>query len=478
MKALDEKKLVEIVEYRVKDALLNLIYDIADDPASETEYIPPKRFSDISDNIRKAYIKLCDVLEATDRSEFESMLDGILAEITECAVNINRYTSYNDMLGQEMLREYKLADISGIGDEVALNNGRVVEIVKEYVHGLEEDFESGFKKSEIVSSLPLRMTRERCSDYIRRGIKLMTAGLPEGFAQSSIERLKDMFFSKCDEDFSADFPLMYEKLNATRESISELDSEALMEAMGDIDGNTQALGEMYDILGIYYNNVMYLSILSLFVVDTDFIFGGDMVLRDLYFAMREMLSSGDESFREEILERAGNEISDRFDKIRPDEEKILKAIDSFTAEEFEALNEDIKMTVNVSNTVNSMFFSELDEHIMLKNGGGDDVDKAIDGLIEYINDVTADMPNSEKKLLKQRFLSRIPSPMSNDELCSYCSYALDGINDRNISLMTYSDIFHIIDEDKDEHEHHHSHDHDHCGHGHAHHHHCGCGHEH
>ena len=40
MKKVDEKKLVELVEYRIKDVLLNLIHDVAEDAAKELEHIP------------------------------------------------------------------------------------------------------------------------------------------------------------------------------------------------------------------------------------------------------------------------------------------------------------------------------------------------------------------------------------------------------------------------------------------------------
>ncbi len=479
-KTVDEKKLVELVEYKIKDVLLNLIYDIADDPASKAEYVMPKCVSEIYGGIKTAYTKLADLFEKTDRAEFEAEIRGITDNIIKSAVNINRYTSFNDALGQKILRMYKLSDISRIGGEVPLNNGRVAELVREYTAKLEDNLEGSFKKAEIISSLPLRMTRDRFDDYVRRGVRMLIGGLPEGFAQSGISRLKDIFYADCEDEFSADIPLMYEKLKATEESLAELEGEALMEAMGDIDGNLDALGDMYGALGMYYNHAMYLNILSLFVVDSDFIFGDDMVLKDLYFALKEMITTGDESLKEDILERAGDEISDRFDAYRHEEEKILKAVNSLKSEELDALDDNIKMTLNVRNTINNMYLSELDERIMLADENEEDADKAVEGLIEYINTVTENMPNSEKKLMKQNFLGHIPAPMSNDELCEYCSYALDGINDRNVSLMTYSDIFHAIDDDEDEeHEHHHHHhDHEHCGCGHHHGHDCDCGHEH
>ena len=484
-----EKNLVKLVEYKIKDTLLNLIYDLSENPAQKTEYVVPDSILAIKDKLEKAYAGLENVLETTDRDDFEKELSLLTKEITEEGINLNRYISFNDQLGEKLLRAYKLDDIKNFDNNIPLNNSGVTDTVRGYLQTLPDNIESKFAMGELISVLPLRMTRERYTDYVTKGVSLLTEGLPEEFANACIDRLKDMFYADCDAEFKADFPLMYEKLKSTAETMDELDKEGITEALSDIDGNVDAIQDIYALLSVYFNDAVYLQILSMFAVDTEFLFNDDMLLKDLYYSLRNVITTKDTAFIEDIFERTENEIEERFDLSKPIEEELSEKIKSMTEEDYKALSEDTKIAINVNNTISEMFYSELDEHIMLSRDKNKEVNEMTKELTDYINRVTEPMSNSEKKLVKQNFLKNLPCPMSKDELGEYCAYALDGINDRALSLVTYGNIFQITDEaakEINEHEHHHHH-HDHdcsCGHdhhhGHEHHHghNCSCGHHH
>lgn len=478
-----EKKLVKLVEYKIKDTLLNLIYDLAENPVSKADYIVPQSILEIKDKLEKAYVDFESILDKTERKEFEEELSSITKKIINCGLNINKYISANEQLGERLLRYYKLNDIKNVDSSIPLNNSGLSDTVRGYVSTLPENFEGKFAMADLISVFPLRMTRERYVDYIIKGIKLLTKDLPKEFANSCIDRLKDMFYADCADSFKADFPLMYEKLEATKESIDELDKEGITEALNDIDGNIEAIQSIYALLSVYFNDVIYLQVLSMFAVDSDFLFNDDMLLKDLYYSLKDIITTKDTSFLEDIFERTENEISERFDLSKPIEEEISEKMKSITPEDFNSLPSDTKTAINVNNTITEMFYSELDQQLMLTRGTSDEIEKMTGELINYINEKTENMPNNDKKVLKQNFLKNIPCPMTKEELCDYCAYSLDGINDRALSLMTYGNIFQITDEarkETEEHSHHH-HDHDcNCGHEHEHHHNhnCSCGHKH
>lgn len=486
-----EKKLIKLVEYKIKDTLLNLIYDLAENPAVKADYIIPQSILEIKDKLEKAYVNFESIIDKTERKEFENELSSITKDIITCGLNINKYISANEQLGERLLRCYKLNDVKNIDNTIPLNNSGLIETVKGYISILPDNFESKFAMANLISVFPLRMTRKRYDDYIINGIELLTKDLPNEFANSCIDRLKDMFYADCADSFKADFPLMYEKLEATKESINELDKEGITEALNDIDGNVEAIHNIYALLSIYFNDVIYLQVLSMFAVDSDFLFNDDMILKDLYYSLKDIITTKDTSFLEDIFERTENEISERFDLSKPIEEEISEKMKSMTSEEFNSLPSDTKTAINVNNTISEMFYSELDQQLMLSRGTGNEVEKMTKELINYINNKTENMPNSDKKILKQNFLKNIPCPMTKDELYNYCAYSLDGINDRALSLMTYGNIFQITDEARkeiEEHSHHHhnhncGHDHNHeydcnCSHDHHHDHNCSCGHKH
>lgn len=482
-----EKKLVKLVEYKIKDTLLNLIYDIAENPSSKAEYIIPQSVLKIKDRLEKAYINLENVLDTTTRDEFEAELSSIIKEIISCGLNVNKYVSYNEQLGEKLLKAFKLYDVKNVDNNIPLNNSALVDTVRGYVSTLPDTFEGKFAMSDLISLFPLRMTRERYADYVTKGVEILTNDLPKEFANSCIDRLKDMFYADCQEDFKKDFPLMCEKLLTTKETLEELDKEGITDALNDIDNNVEAIHSIYALLGVYFNDVIYLQVLSMFAVDSEFLFNDDMILKDLYFTLKDVIVTKDTSFLDDILERTENEIGERFDLSKPLEEEISEKLESITEEDYKSLSLDTKTAINVNNTISEMFYSELDQQLMLSRGTSDETEKMTAELIDYINNVTGDMPNSDKKLLKQNFLKNIPCPMTKEELCEYCAYSLDGINDRALSLITYGNIFQLTDEamkamSEHNHEHHH---HDHncsCGHDHnhkhEHHHNCNCGHHH
>lgn len=484
-----EKNLVKLVEYKIKDTLLNLIYDLSENSESKTEYVVPDSILSIRSKIEKAYAELDSVLDTTERYDFENEINSITREITAIGINLNRYISFNDQLGEKLLRAYKLDDIKNFDNNIPLNNSGLVDTVRGYLSTLPDNIEGKFAMGELISVLPLRMTRERYTDYVAKGVSLLAEGLPDEFANACIDRLKDMFYADCDKDFKADFPLMYEKLKSTAETIDELDKDGITEALGDIDGNIEAIQDIYALLSVYFNDAVYLQILSMFAVDEEFLFNDDMLLKDLYYSLRNVITTKDNSFIEDIFERTENEIEERFELSKPIEEELSEKIKSMTEEDYKALSDDTKTAINVNNTISEMFYRELDEHIMLSRGKDENIEEKTKELTDYISSVTEPMANSEKKLLKQNFLKNLPCSMSKDELAEYCAYSLDGINDRALSLVTYGSIFQITDEaakEINEHEHHHHH-HDHdcsCGHdhhhGHEHHHghNCSCSHDH
>ena len=477
-----EKKLVKLVEYKIKDTMLNLIYDLAENPASKAGYIIPKSILEIRDRLEKAYTELENILDTTERKEYEEEISSITKEIIKCGLNVNKYISANEQLGEKLLRYYKLNDVKNVDSSIPLNNSGLSDTVRGYVSTLPESFEGKFAMAELISVLPLRMTRERYADYVKKGVALLTKDLPDEFANSCIDRLKDMFYADCDDSFKDDFPLMYEKLDITKKDIDSLDKEGITDALNDIDGNVEAIQSIYALLSVYFNDVIYMQVLSMFAVDSEFLFNDDMILKDLYYSLKDVITTKDTSLLEDIFERTENEISERFELSKPIEEELSEKMKSMSQEDYETLTPDIKTAINVNNTISEMFYSELDQSLMLSRGSCESVEKMTDELIDYINSKTETLENSDRKILKQNFLKNIPCPMTKEELCDYCAYSLDGINDRALSLMTYGNIFQITDEARKEIEEHHHHHHDHncdCGHEHHHHeHNCDCGHEH
>ena len=217
-----EKRLVQLASYKIKDALLNAVNDIAENP--QTDYIMPKRMEEIYNKVCKAYTGLEKAIEDSDRSKYLAELDMIEEDIKKVALDMNRYIFVNDNIGEQLIREYKLKDIMEADTDIPLNNGGVVHTAEHFLTHLGDSMEDRFREAEIIAALPLRMTRERYAAYVKEGILLMTEDMPAEFTAGCTERLKDMFYALPDEALKTDLPLIYEKLmlmhNEDRESLS------------------------------------------------------------------------------------------------------------------------------------------------------------------------------------------------------------------------------------------------------------------
>lgn len=473
MNKLDNEKLISLVVYKLKDTLFNLMYDILDNPVNEISN-PPDSIKEFEEKIRQLYTEISDNLgqEITDRESFVSKLNLLEAEIVKKAIAINRYTCANNQLGEYVLREMKLIEVSHIGEDIPLNNHAMAEKAEHYISHLENNIEGMFSKGQLISALPLRMTKAKYRDYIKSGFNAMAQELPPEFAAASMERLKDMCFADI-SDMSADLPLMSQSIEEIYKlDTSSFDKENIEEYLNIIDDNINQLQNIYSCLGVLYNDVTYMKILADFVIDEDFLFEDDFILKDLYYSICNTITENNNTLVDTIIEKVSNEIEERFEKSKELEAEISEAISKLN--DINDLDENAKVSVQVNNAISNAYLKDIDQHIMLGMGNDKTIEELSDELCAYIENAVSELAAVRKKYIKQKFLQHIPCTMSDSEFIDYTHYALGGVNDRNILLMCCGDIFDITD--KAEHEHHH-HNHEH-HHHHEHGEHCGCGHHH
>ncbi len=464
-----EKKLIQLAILKMKDVLLNAIYDLASNPQPNGLCIIPQSLHSIYVDICRAYTELEEVLGSEDRSAYADKLNGLENRVKDAALKLNRYSLVNQYAGELLYKRHMLNSIKEAGEGLPLSNGTIVAVVRHYLSHLNDDLDGRYKMSNLISAVPLRMTRERYADYIRKGLNIMVKDLNKSFAAASIERLRDLFYTCPEKNFEKDFPLMYEKLMCLKEAYMDMDNKDLEENLEDLDNNSESIVNIFDVLRTYYNDINYLRILSSYAISPQFLFDDDMMLKDLFYALKNAIEESDDSFTEEISERAVKEIETRFETTSPFEKEVMDMFADKTREDLDSMPDDIVLAYNVNATISDLYDIELDELLMYSDTDKEN-EELIEELIEYIGELVKDMPTEKQKFIKQRFIRNVPCSMSKEELTEYIAYALDGINDKNISLMAYEELLELTE---------HSHEHD-DGHDHTHEHgeHCGCGHDH
>ncbi len=471
MNKLDNTKLISLVTYKLKDTLFDLMYDIVENPVNEIAN-PPDKIKNFENKIRELYSQLADNFDKdiSERNDFTNKLTELENEIISAAVDINKYTCANNQLGEYILREMKLIKISDFDERIPLNNSAVANNVEHYLSHLKNDMEGAFLKGELMAQLPLRMTKAKYRDYIKKGFYMMSQELSDGFVQSITERLKDMCYVDCIDKMNEDFPLMAQTIEEIYKlPVSEFNNENIEEYFNMIDDNVDLLQDIYICLGVLFNDITYMNILSDFVIDSDFMFEEDFVLKDLYYSICDCIRDNDDLLFETITDNLSTEIENRFEKFKGLEAEISKAVNEIS--DINELDSSTKLSIDVNNAISNSYMKDIDKVIMSGTGNNDkSADELADELCDYIESAVSDLPLPRQKYIKQNFLQHIPCTMSNAEITDYTNYSLNGINDRTVNIMAYGDIFNVTEqiEDEDEHNHHHKHKHHHGDH-------CSCG---
>lgn len=471
MYKIDNNKLISLAVYKLKDTLFNLMYDIIESPLNEI-CDPPDRLRKLEAEIRSLYTRLAENLDRdmADRNEFVGEINALEAKLAEAAIDINRYICVNNQLGEYMLREMKLAEAALIDESIALNNSAIAERVGHCLSHIKNDMEGAFARSNIMAALPLRMTKAKYRDYIKNAFLNLVEELPLEFAESSMNRLKDMCYIDRMEKMQEDYPLMAQEIEEIYKlPLSEFSKENFEEYFSIVDDNINFLENAYACVGVLYNDTTYMKVLSDFVLDNDFIFEDDFVLKDLYYSICDSIRDNDNALIETIADNLSDEIEKRFEASKGMEEEISRAIEKI--ENIDSLDEDTRLYINVNNAISDSYNRNIDYEIMLSGSGNKSADELADELCDHIEQSVKDLPLIRQKYIKQRALQHFPCLMSDPEITDYTSYSLSGVNDRAVNLMTCGDIFDITDKIEGGHDH----DHDH---NHHHHDHCGCGHDH
>ena len=221
------------------------------------------------------------------------------------------------------------------------------------------------------------------------------------------------------------------------------------------------------------------------MVDDEFLFGDDMIIKDLYYSICDCIRDNDYSLMPTILDRLNNEIEERYENSKGLESEISKSVSKI--KDISEFDEQTRVSIFVNNAISQAYANDIDQQIMMGSEESRNVDELSDELCYYIENVVTNFDIPKQKNIKQDFLKNIPCTMNDNEFMDYAAYCLNGINDKNTSIMCFIDIFDITDK-VEEHEHDdHGHNHHHgehgcCGHNHEHSHGehdcCGHGHDH
>jgi hypothetical protein len=451
-----ESNAMELIVYKLRDTLLNLINDITEGTDTEGDFEIPAEIKNLQKRLYDYASKIDEMLEKPldERNDFIDGVAKLRKDIEELALATSAYMRSCEQMGDYMLERSKFADVKDIPGELPPDNIRIKSDISEFLNSIKKPDLLSEVKSKLISAVPMRMPRNDFAEYVQKSLQTYFDGLTLGFVDNSLPHLKALLCARKTDYFGKYFKNITDRINEVFAlKLEKLKPEDYNDYLDDADYCINTLSNAYNILGIYFCDANYLLLLASFAVDYDFMFENDFVLKDLYFGMRAIVENSDNALpKEDVNNAAVKEIEERYDQYKNMDKQVKKYLSSLTADEIANLEPEVATVVNAYMLIDTQFKMQLDFEIMGEYNKADEQSATKEELAAKCADVTkalteliADMPIKDQKFIKQKFLSAIPCPLDNRELLDYIGYSLDGINDKTGKWVAYGNIFEIFD---------------------------------
>lgn len=485
-----------LIELKLKDTVLNLVYDMCELSTLEPDKDIPKPITNYIEDIKRHAANLPEILshDLEDRSELINELYAIRADYERICRPITFYMRLADMAGSYGMWMYECKS----SESLPLENYDRLEspmraFISEYIDDSEDDNERYEKISSVLSRIPLRMTKERYYDILRKSLRHYFTDMTRADAEYVTYTLKTQY---CPISMPGYGSIMPDIKQAAEELYSRplenLSVSELEDYMGEVDSFGTDLAETADYINISYNDINYLIAIATFCIDEDYLTKDDPVMRDIIYTCRSMLQNNEaELYAESLTEKTETEIEECFELMRPMDKKLIKYVSKYGEskhmddESYDIIGVYLKIQELYRREFSSiMFNSESDDYEVISAQEAND---RAEEIVSFMLSAPENILPRKNKFLRRSVLEDIPIVMSANEFNAYLDYALEAVRGKGTGAACLTEIYNLLSdegiipdpEEEDEphsHEHcHHDHDHEHCHHDHDHEH---CHHDH
>ncbi len=359
----------------------------------------------------------------------------------------------------------------------------------DYVGGGNTEIETRKRISDIIANIPLKMTKQKYSEYIEKALAEYE-GMPIPTVARNITCYQEIF--KVFDPSHTEHP--FEALHSDLRDMFELDTTKMSEdellgcedKMDEAFLNVQAAEQFVSCI---FDCIHYLFNIAYIAIDKDTILEQDYLVRDLFFALKDFFMADDKSVLLDTIETRAEERVLHYEGILSEmiqrSEKLAEKMD------LQAMEEDQFYWVMVAERVKVNSLIRIESWRLVADIGQfkpeeSDISvnqKAVRSFITWMNDEMDKLPKDTAKIVKQNFLDGLSYPFALDEsFVDYMRYLLEGISVLEKKRVASWRILQLcgamggeFDEDFDEdgefafYNEGHTHDHDHD---------CGCGHHH
>ncbi|WP_250227917.1 hypothetical protein [Anaeropeptidivorans aminofermentans] len=430
-------------------------------------------------------------LKMEERTEAIKEFKGLKEDIISIGESIYCYHSLNNIISEIFLRYHKLHLIRS-EKEVKINLNNFYKDAISFVTREQHTDTAPYDIASLMRCFPLKMARNRYYDYVSKGIYALAEGSDEEYLKDIISLFKLRFFPAGFDFYGKYFPSVKNELDEyLKINFDDLSHDEVLRQADSLEENMELIEEISSYAGMLYESINYLLILTTFTTNFEYITEENLIYKDIYYTVSKNINTEDFALYEENiyhdLEEATIIVVDEI--IAQEKNGFL----SLRAEDLNELSEDMLELAKIQRLETEIYYEMLSDAVFsVKRSPSSPaaeeslIKDTLNSFVEYMKEMTQNLPPKIQKIIRQIFLDAIPSPFTVNEFYEYMVYAFentDSFEERLLALDMAGTIFEEtgflkeLEEEDGEHSHHH---HD-CGCGHDHHHHdhdCNCGHDH
>jgi len=480
-------KLINHIRLKLSASLFMLLNNIREIKSQENPFNPyeiPGDFSEIENILMQSAAKLKNtlILPVDERLEDISVLQAAKASLKAACESFYCYFSLNSVM-TEIIVDYRRLKLLENETEKPLDFHQFLHDVTDFIEKDESPELKAGSISYMMKCFPLSMAKEKYADYVRGGLKLLFQNEGENYISNISKAVKFRFLPVNLDTYGKYLPQIKDYFDTLINlEFDKMTSDELEEISQGLEDNLDMLENMAEYLSILHESLNFCILVMTFSKDLDYLLGGNPLCRDAYYYGIQVIEKGED---EAVSENA----DEMFDAI------MTETIDSIIADEKEGFLENDKQEnlalettelYKITRLITHVYYEMLSDIIYsvepeygdtVKKADSAFISEATESIISYITDSIEGIKPKTAKLIKQLFMTCIPSPYSIGEFTNYAGFVLDNTISYAKKLRILDSVGMVFDatgfinniegHDNYPHEHGHEHGPD-CGHEHHH----------
>jgi len=468
---------MELIPKKLRINLLHLLSDICLNIEEPVDCDGIDEVLDIMTEIENLTCEINDflIMPIDKRDDFINKTEAIKKNIMEYTKSVYVHGRFIEMISkflieQKSVREFEKNNL--FNKEEMLNFSKIFEDCINFIYDIDSenediiDFISAKRRGDILSCLPLRMTKAKYNDCIRQFFKRSSRDSLKSDFVSSLELYKDIFAPFKSAYFSKYFSHISEELiklwNLDFDNISD---EELEKAISDLEKLREDNVRISGFIFMLYNDINYIINLVLFCIDDEYLFDDDIMFKDIYFTTKNIIKSkNNEVFIDDILSRIYDEIESMENDISAMDKNFDDFLDMIDVEKVsESVYTYIKIKLEIDKNFYDEAFMVLENYFDVQENEvdynlNDEVDEKffdekISDFFDFIKNALLEIPNKKAKNIKTYFFEYISYLGDEDEYEEYIKFVINSLKTMDRFYVYIIRLSNLLDEktyDEDE----------------------------